>query len=140
MRRVRGGVGFAGMIGATGVGAYLGAALAGLLAVLTGQAFADDSPWPGGAVVLAVLGAGGGGLVTGLTALAWTMRHRTLLLVLGGLVSLPLATAIGQLHQADSIGIGLVAVGGVVGMRVYVTSRRRQPTGQFVRSSLSTRG
>lgn len=140
MRRVRGGVGFAGMIGAMGVGAYLGAALAGLLAVLTGQAFAEGSPWPGGAVALAVLGAVAGGLVAGLTALAWTLRRRPLLLVLGGLVSLPLATAIGQLDQVDSVGVGLVAAGGVVGMLVHITSRLRRPTGQVVDPSLSARG
>ncbi|MGH3935987.1 MAG: hypothetical protein ACRDS1_13590, partial [Pseudonocardiaceae bacterium] len=99
---------------------------AGLLAVLTGQAFAAGSPWPAGAAVLALLGAAGGGALAGLTRLAPRLSRRTLVFTLGGLVSLPLAVAIGQLHQVGSVGIVLVMIAGCAGILSYVTGRLRR--------------
>lgn len=128
MRTVRGGISFAGLIGAAAVGAYLGAVVAGLLAVVTGQVFAIGSPWPAGAVVLALLGAVGGWLVARLTRarLAPRLFRRTLVFTVGGLVSLPLAIAIGQLHQVDSVGIVLVVIAGWARIISYVTGRLRR--------------
>ncbi|MGH3927230.1 MAG: hypothetical protein ACRDS1_16225 [Pseudonocardiaceae bacterium] len=98
MRTLRGGISFGGLIRAAGVGAYLGATVAGLLAVLTGQAFAAGSPWPAGAPVLALLGAAGGWLLARLTRarLVPRLARRTSVFIVGGLVSLPLAVAIGS--------------------------------------------
>lgn len=48
---------------------------------------------------------------------------------LGGLVSLPLAVAIGQLHQlhqVGSVGIILVMIAGWAGIISYVTGRLRR--------------
>jgi hypothetical protein len=128
MRTVRGGISFAGLIGAAGAGAYLGAVVAGLLAVLTGQAFTTGSPWPAGAGGLALLGGAGGWLVAHLTRarLALRLSRRVLVFTLGGLVSFPLAVALGQLHQVGSVGIGLVMIGGWVGIIRYVIGRRRR--------------
>lgn len=140
MGRVPGRVRFAGLIGASGVGTYLGTAVAGLVAVLSGQVLAQGSSWPAAAVMLAVLGAGAGAVIAGLTRVARTLRRRTLILTAGGLVSLPLATAINHLDQVDSIGIGLVGLGGVVGVIVYVRGRRRWPPGQVFEQSVRVRG
>lgn len=119
MRTVRGGISFGGLIRAAGAGAYLGVAVAGLLAVFTGQVFAAGSPWPAGAPVLALLGAVGGWLLARLTRprLAPRLSRRTLVLTVGGLVSLPLAVAIGQLHQVGSVGIAVVMIAGCAGGR-----------------------
>jgi hypothetical protein len=141
MRTVRGGFSFAGLIGAAAVGAYLGAVVAGLLAVVTGQVFAAGSPWPAGSGVLALLGAAGGWLVAGLTRarLAPRLFRRTLVCTLGGLVSLPLAIAIGQLHQVGGVGIVLVVIAGWAGIISYVTGRLRRASqragGRYVGAS-----
>ncbi|MGH4009676.1 MAG: hypothetical protein ACRDTH_16255, partial [Pseudonocardiaceae bacterium] len=141
MRTARGGISFAGLIGAAAVGAYLGAVVAGLLSVATGQAFAVGSPWPAGAPVLALLGAAGGCLVARLTRarLVPRLSRRTLVFTLGGLVSLPLAIAIGQLHQVDSVGIALVVIAGWAGIISYVTGRLRRAShragGRYVGTS-----
>jgi hypothetical protein len=129
-----GGISFAGLIGAAAAGAYLGAVVAGLLAVVTGQALAADSPWPAGAGVLALLGAAGGWLLSGLTRtrLAPGLSRRTLVFTLGGLVSprglvsLPLAVAFGQLHRVGGVGIVLVVIAGWAGIISYVTGRLRR--------------
>lgn len=139
MRRERGGVRFVGLLGASGVGAYLGAAAAGLIAVLTGQVFAEGSSWPTAVPLLAVFGAVAGALVAGLTRLARRLRRRTVILAVGGLVSLPLAIAINHLDQMDSVGISLVLLGGMVGMIVYVRDRRRWSPGQVVEWSARVR-
>jgi hypothetical protein len=132
MRTVRGGISFAGLVGAAAAGAYFGAAAAGLLAVLTGQVFAPGSPWPAGVGVLAVLGAAGGWLLARLTRLAPALERRALVLTVGGLVSLPLAVAIGQLHQAGSIGIGLVMIAGLAGAVTH--ARRRRAATRYARA------
>lgn len=123
MRIVRGGISFTGVIGAAAGGVYLGAVLAGLLALITGHVFDAGSPWPAGASVLALLGAAGGWLFAQLSRRAITMHRRTLLFTVAGLVSLPLAVAIGQLHQVGSIGIGLVVIAGCGGIVRYVAEQ-----------------
>jgi hypothetical protein len=125
MRTVRGGISFAGLVGAAAAGAYVGAVAAGLLAVLTGQVFAAGSPWPAGVGVLAVLGAAGGWLLARLTRLASALDRRVLVLTVGGLVSLPLAVAIGQLWHGGSVGVGLVMIAGWAGAVIHVCARRR---------------
>lgn len=120
------GVSFAGLVGATAAGAYVGAVAAGALAVLTGQVFAAGSPWPAGVGVLAVLGTIGGWLLSRLTRLAPTLERRTLVWTVGGLVSLPLAVAIGQLRQAGGVGIGLVMIDGLAGAVTHVRASRRR--------------
>lgn len=141
MRTVRGGISFGGLIRAAGAGAYLGAAVAGLLAVLTGHAFAAGSPWPAGAPVLALLGAAGGWLLARLThmRLAPKLSRRTLVFTVGGFVSFPLAVAIGQLHQVDSVGIALVVIAGCASILSYVTGRRRRASqragGRYARAA-----
>lgn len=138
MRTVRGGVSFAGVIAAAATGAYLGAAIAGLLALLTGQVFAAGSPWPAGVSVLALLGAVGGWLLARLTRLALMVNRRTLVFTVAGLISFPLAVAIGQLRQVGSIGIGLVMIAGLTGVVTHVSSRRRRamrrPSGRYARA------
>lgn len=138
MRTVRGGISFAGLVASAATGAYLGAAAAGLLALLTGQVFDAGSPWPAGASVLAVLGAAGGWLSARFTRLGLAMNHRTLAFTVAGLVSFPLAVAIGQLHQVGSVGIGLVMIGGLTGVVSYVSHRRRRvmrrPSGRYARA------
>ncbi len=128
MRTIRGGISFAGLIGAAAAGAYLGAVVAGLLAVVTGQAFAAGSPWLAGAPVLALLGAVGGWLLARLTRarLAPRLSRRTLVFTVVGLVSFPLAVAVGQLHQMGSVGIVLVMIAGCAGILSYVTGRLRR--------------
>jgi hypothetical protein len=132
MRTVRGGISFAGLVGAAAAGAYVGAAAAGLLAVLTGQVFAAGSPWPAGVGVLAVFGAAGGWLLARLTPLALAVDRRVLVLTVGGLVSLPLAVAIGQLHQAGSVGTGLVMIAGLSGAVTH--ARRRRAVTRYARA------
>lgn len=44
----------------------------------------------------------------------------------GGLVSLPLAVAIGQLHQVGSVGIVLVVIAGCAAILGHATGRLRR--------------
>lgn len=132
MRTVRG-ISFAGLIAAGTVGAYFSAVVAGLLAVLTGQAFVVGSPWPAGVGVLALLGAVGGCLLAGITRarLVPGLSRRTLVFAIGGLVSLPLAVAVGQLHQLGGVGIVLVVIAGLAGIIRYLTGRLRRAPQRF---------
>ena len=132
MRTVRG-ISFAGLIAAGTVGAYFSVVVAGLLAVLTGQAFAAGSPWPAGVGVLALLGVVGGWLLAGVSRarLVPELSRRTLVFALGGLVSLPLAVAVGQLHQVGGVGIVLVVTAGLVSISRYLTGRRRRAPQRF---------
>ncbi|MGH3901180.1 MAG: hypothetical protein ACRDTA_23605 [Pseudonocardiaceae bacterium] len=135
------GIRFGGLIRAAAAGAYLGAAVAGLIAVLTGQAFAAGSPWLAGAPVLALFGAVGGWFLARLTRARLVPRlpRRTLVFTVGGLVSLPLAVAIGQLHQVGNVGIALVMIAGCAGIVSYVTGRLRRASqrvgGRYVRAA-----
>lgn len=131
MRTVCGGVSVAGLVGAAAAGAYLGAAAAGLLAVLSGQVFAAGSPWPAGAGVLAILGAAGGWLVSRFTRVVPTLQRRAWVLSVGGLVSVPLAVALGQLHQGGSVGVGLVMIAGLATAVTHVRTCRRRAAGRY---------
>jgi hypothetical protein len=132
MRTVRG-ISFAELIAAGTVGAYFSAVVAGLLAVITGQAFAGGSLWLAGAGVLALFGAVGGWLLAGITRarLVPKMSRRTLAFALGGLVSLPLAVAVGQLHQVGGVGIVMVVLAGLVGIIRYLRRRLRRASQRF---------
>lgn len=101
-------------IGAGGVGAYVGAAASGLIAVLTGKVFAPGSPWVAGLPFLIVIGAV---LTMGIARLtrAWLLptvaTRRMLWGAAIGAVVLPLAVAVGELGDLAPIAIGLMAVG-----------------------------
>ena len=111
---------FGRLIGVTGLGAYLGAALAGLIAVITGQAFA--APWPAAVPVLAVLGGAVGAAVSWLTRrwFAPRLRHRFLVLSGAGIPTLPLAVAIGQFHAIASVDLLLIFLGGATTLIIYL--------------------
>lgn len=116
---------FAKLISAGGLGTYVGAAAAGLVAVLTGQVFAPGSAWPAAVPGLAVLGIVLGAVVARLSR-RWLFpqiprRGKGLLGFLGaGLVTLPLAVAIGQFHQLRGVGLPLIAVGTLAMVVVYL--------------------
>ena len=125
---------FGRLVGATGLGAYLGAALAGLIAVVAGQAFSTGSPWLTALPVLAVLGAGLGAAIARLTR-RWFLPHvrrRMLVFTVSNVLVLPLAVAIGQLHSIETIGILLVFAGGATTLAMYLRTaagrtRRARP-------------
>jgi hypothetical protein len=118
---MRGGVSFAGVLGAGVSGAYFGAVVAGLLAVVVGQV-RDPAAMAG----LAVLGAVGGWLVAILTRWAPAVHRRVVVFTAGGLVSFPLAVFIGQLqHQWAEVGIGFMAAGWLIRAGHYVSSAWR---------------
>lgn len=133
-RMARGGMTFTGLLGAGGVGAYFGAAGAGLFAVVTGQV--ND---PAAMVGLAVMGAVGGWLLAMLTRWAPAVNRRVLVFVVGGLVSFPLAFSVPwQSHQWAEVGVGLMAVGWLIRAGRYLSAARRgrvlqSPAGMFVR-------
>ncbi|GAB3162203.1 hypothetical protein GCM10027258_80820 [Amycolatopsis stemonae] len=110
-------------IGAAGIGAGVGAAVAGLIAVLTGRAFAPASPWLTALPVLIVFGAPVGIAVARLTRL-WLLpaiaRHRLLWGTLAGAVVVPLAIAIGQLGNLLAVGMVLMLAGAVTTTVVWV--------------------
>lgn len=113
---------FVRIIAAAGIGTYLGAAAAGLLAVLTGQAFSAGSDWLLGVPVLAVLGAAVAPVVGWLTRfwLAPGLQHRLLLFTCVGAVTMPLAFAISELRWLDSVGLLFLFTGWLTMLVVYV--------------------
>lgn len=133
-------------IGAAGVGAYLGAAAAGLVAVLTGRVFAPGSPWVTALPVLIVFGAlltVGAARLTRFWFLPKVTSRRWLWGAAAGAVLAPLAIAIGQLGNLLAVGM-LLMLGGAVttavlwvrwfrathpapGARLYVARPRQQP-------------
>lgn len=110
-------------IGAAGVGAGAGAAIAGLIAVLTGRAFAPGSPWLTALPVLVVFGALLGLGVARLTRF-WLLptiaRLRLLWGTLAGAVVVPLAIAIGQLGNLRAVGMLLMLIGGITTAVIWV--------------------
>jgi hypothetical protein len=121
------------LIGAGGAGAYLGAAVAGLIAVATGQVFAAGSPWPQAWPVLALFGiAIGAGM--GWVTRRWllpNMRQRILVFTLTGPILLPLAIAVGQLHPLAGIGLPLIAVGFAVTAVLWIRWFRQRSTSRL---------
>ena len=107
-------------------GEYVGAVVAGFIALVTGGVFASGSPWPVECVPLMFFGAGGGALFylfvprrlaprlpRGLTPFLWA-----------GAVTLPLALAMP--YTPDSkVGAGLFMTGGLIGIGVYLVDRSR---------------
>jgi hypothetical protein len=101
-------------IGSLGVGTYLGAALAGLIAVVTGRVFAAGSTWAPALPVLTVLGA----VLTAAAFAAtrgWMLptihqhRRRWLWGAVAGVVLGPLAIAIGDLGGLlQPVGLPLI--------------------------------
>jgi len=111
-------------IGSIGVGAYLGAAAAGVIALLTGKAFAAGSTWAAGLPVLVVLGAIITAVVSRLTR-PWLLPklsgHRWLWGAAAGLLLGPLAIAVGQLGGLLApVGLPLMLAGAVTTVVLWV--------------------
>ena len=110
-------------IGAAGVGASLGASVAGLIAVLTGRALGPGSPWLTALPVLVVLGALVGTSVAWLTRF-WLLpavaRRRAGWGALAGAVVVPLTIAIGQLGTLSAVGTLLMLAGAATTAVVWV--------------------
>ncbi|MCP2242514.1 MULTISPECIES: hypothetical protein [Lentzea] len=117
------------LIGAGGVGAYVGAAASGLIAVLTGKVFAPGSPWTTGLPFLIVIGAV---LTMGIARLtrAWFLpavaTRRILWGAAAGAVLLPLAVAVGELGDLAPIAVGLMAIGWVTTVVLWIQWFRRR--------------
>lgn len=129
-------------IGAAGVGSFLGAAVAGLVAVVTARVFADGSPWVTGLPVLAVLGAlvmAGVARLTRFWLVPRLVRHRMLWGAVAGSVVTPLAVAVGQL--GDLLPVALVMpIGSVVTAALWVRwFRGRHQTSRIREHVLRTR-
>lgn len=119
-------VAFVRLCAASGVGVYLGGSVAGLVAVVNGDAFAAGSRWLANLPGLAVFGAGVGAVA------AWTTRRwllprlsrRLVAFTVTGIVSLPLFTAISQLRAIEAVGAPLALLGGAVTAAVYWRASR----------------
>lgn len=132
--RFRSVVVFGRLIGAAGLGAALGGAAAGLIAIVLGQAFQPGSTWLTGLPVLAVLGAIFGAGVARLTR-QWFLptfaarqngsRYRMLLFIVGGMVVVPLTVAVGQLDAIAAVAIPLMLLGSMVTLMLWTRVFRR---------------
>lgn len=128
------------LCGVTGLGVYLGGAVAGLIAVITGDVFASGSPWPRTAPALAIAGAGVG-LALGWLTRRWLLpqaAHRWLTFTLTGIATLPLFAAVAQLRAIETVGIPLVVAGAIAVAIVYWRASRRSSRsvpGSFARSA-----
>ncbi|MEV4734221.1 hypothetical protein [Saccharopolyspora sp. NPDC049426] len=119
---------FARLCGAAGLGVFLGAAVAGLISIVTGAAFARGAAWVAGVPVLAVLGA-----LVGL-AVAWITRRwfapqaprRRLLFTGAGLAALPLAVAVAQGEPNTVIAFTLIAAAVVLTVTLWARGYRRE--------------
>ncbi|WNV83149.1 hypothetical protein [Umezawaea sp. Da 62-37] len=104
-------------IGAAGVGSYLGAATAGLIAVITGSVFAPGSIWAAAVPGLALLGAL---LTTGVARLTrfWLLpsitHRRTLWGAAAGAVLTPLAVGGSQPGVPINLTLLLMLIGSIV--------------------------
>lgn len=128
-------------LGSLGVGSYLGAAVAGLIAVLTGRAFATGSTWVAALPVLVIFGAiltaAAFAATRGWVLPAFARQHRRFMLrrwlwgAIAGVVLGPLAIAIGDLGSLLSpIGLPLIAIGGVSTFVLWVRwYRKTHPAG-----------
>ncbi|MEU7529308.1 hypothetical protein AB0A74_26520 [Saccharothrix sp. NPDC042600] len=109
-------------IGAAGIGSFLGAAAAGLVAVATGRVFAPASSWVAALPVLALLGAlltAGVARLTRLWLVPQLTRRRLLWGAVAGAILTPLAIAVGQL--GDLLPVALVMpIGSVVTAVLWV--------------------
>jgi MFS family permease len=84
-------------------GGYAGMAVAGLICVVTGGAFAQDSRWPSVIPAFALMGALVALIVAFVTKrrLLPELRHRTAIFVIVGLISAPLAFAVPNERQGE---------------------------------------
>lgn len=119
---------FARLCGAAGLGVFLGAAVAGLISIVTGAAFARGAAWVAGVPVLAVMGALAG------IAIAWITRRwfapqaprRRLLFTAAGLAALPLAVAPFQGEPNTLITFTLIAASAMLTVTLWVRGYRRE--------------
>lgn len=122
-------IAFVRLCAAAGLGVYLGASAAGLIAVLDGEAFRSGSPWLGNLPALAVVGAGVGLAVARLTRrwLALRTPRRWVVFAIGGIVTLPLFTAVSELGAIEAVGASLALAGGAVMTVLYWRASRSMP-------------
>jgi hypothetical protein len=125
---------FVRLCAAAGLGVYLGASVAGLIAVLDGEAFRTGSPWLDNLPALAIVGAGVGLAVARLTKrwLAPRTPRRWVVFAVAGTVTLPLFTAVSQLRAIEPVGASLALVCGAVMAVLYWRASRsvaRSPAG-----------
>ncbi|UQS23133.1 hypothetical protein L1857_10050 [Amycolatopsis thermalba] len=101
--------------------------VAGLVCVLTGEAWAQGSNWPGAVPGLALMGAAGALTVTFATRrrLLPQLRHRTVIFVSIGLISLPLACAVPNERQ-NGIGMYFCFAGAFLTLGIGVIVMRRR--------------
>ncbi|WP_406690334.1 hypothetical protein REH65_31185 [Saccharopolyspora sp. ID03-671] len=126
--RFRAVVVFARLCGAAGLGVFLGSAVAGLISIVTGTAFARGAAWVTGVPVLAVLGA-----LAGL-AIAWITRrwfvpqasHRRLLFTAAGVAALPLAVGVAQGEPSIPVAFTLIAAAVMLTVTLWVRGYRRE--------------
>lgn len=121
-------------LGSIGVGTYLGAAVAGTVALVTGKVFAAGSTWAAALPVLAVLGAGITAVVFRMTR-PWLLpkihRFRWLWGAAAGLLLGPLAIAVGDLGGLlQPVGLPPMLIGAVTTVVLWVRwFRRTHPLG-----------
>lgn len=125
--RFRSVVMFGRLIGAIGLGAYLGAGVAGLVALVTGQVVHAGGSWSTGVAVLGVLGASVGALLARLTRnwLACRLPRRMLWLTAAGAVLLPVASSVGQLRSGTAVVLLFMATGSLVTLVLWTRALRR---------------
>jgi hypothetical protein len=116
-------------IGSFGVGTYLGAAVAGVVALATGKVFATGSTWAAALPVLAILGAAITAAVFRLTRpwlLPRIVRFRWLWGAAAGVLLGPLAIAVGDLDGLlKPVGLPLMAIGAATTVVLWVRWYRR---------------
>lgn len=132
-------VAFIRLCAASGLGVYLGGSVAGLVAIVNGDAFAAGSRWLSDLPALAVFGAGVGAAATWLTRrwLLPRLSHRLLAFTVTGVVTLPLFAAISQLRAIETVGAPLALLGGALTATVYWRASRpssRTGSGQYSRA------
>lgn len=130
------------LCGAAGFGVFLGLAIAGLVGIVTGRAFADGTEWLAGVPILAVFGMPLGAVVAWLTR-RWFLPatpRRWLFFTAAGLLALPLATAVGQGETSNAVVFPIIAIGGLTTVMLWQRGFRREVApgqalryGRFVR-------
>ncbi|MFI6029455.1 hypothetical protein [Amycolatopsis magusensis] len=126
------------LLGAVGVGTYIGLAAAGMLAVLTGRVFVPGSTWTTALPLLIPLGAlltAGATRLTRFWLLPKLRSRRALAGAAAGAILTPLAVAFSQLGDLTSVGLLPPAIGAVITAALWVRwhtsarSGRKAPRG-----------